>query len=79
MEGRMKECPIWFSGAQLNYAENILRHDSDAIACTTVRETGDMVHHTFKQLKHLVREMAGAMRASGLQAGDRVSGQSYNL
>ncbi|KAF7793994.1 hypothetical protein EIP86_005120 [Pleurotus ostreatoroseus] len=32
-----------------------------------------MIHHTFKQLRELVREMAGAMRASGLQAGDRVS------
>ncbi|CAL1706757.1 unnamed protein product [Somion occarium] len=72
-EGRIREVPEWFSGARLNYAENMLRSDGDSIACTCVRETGQIVHYTFRQLKSLVREMAAALRVNGLQAGDRVA------
>jgi acetoacetyl-CoA synthetase len=74
----MKEVPEWFPGARLNYAENILRHDGDAIAVTGARETGQIKHVSFRQLKELVREMAAAMRIHGLQKGDCVAGMSRN-
>ena len=70
----MKEVPIWFPGARLNYAENVLRHNTDAIACTSIRETGRILNYTFRQLRSMVREMAAAMRANGLEMGDRVAG-----
>ncbi|KAJ3555249.1 hypothetical protein NM688_g2685 [Phlebia brevispora] len=72
-EGRMKEVPIWFPGARLNFAENLLRFDTDAIAVTSARETGQVVDYSFKQLRSMVRDMAAAMRANGLQVGDRVA------
>ena len=72
----MKECPTWFPGALWNYAENILRHDSDAVAVTCARETGEVAHYTFKQLKSMVKDLAAAMRVHGLQVGDRVAGKA---
>lgn len=72
----MKESPIWFPGALWNYAENLLRHDNDAIACTCARENGEVMHYTFKQLRNMVRELSAAMRVSGVHVGNRVAGQS---
>lgn len=70
----MSEVPIWFPGSRLNYAENILRHDGDAIAVTAARETGYVAHYSFRQLREMVRDLAAAMRVNGLQKGDRVAG-----
>ncbi|THH30313.1 hypothetical protein EUX98_g3891 [Antrodiella citrinella] len=72
-EGRFKEIPIWFPGARLNYAENMLCHDGDAIAVTAARETGHISHYSFRQLRRMVANMAAAMRVHGLQVGDRVA------
>ncbi|KAJ3555557.1 hypothetical protein NM688_g2508 [Phlebia brevispora] len=72
-EGRMKESPVWFPGSLWNYAENLLRHNSDAIACTSVRETGEITNYTFRQLRSMVKDLAAAMRADGLKVGDRVA------
>ncbi|KAF7793992.1 hypothetical protein EIP86_005118 [Pleurotus ostreatoroseus] len=74
-EGRMKEVPVWFPGARLNYAENILRFNNDNIAVTSARETGQIAHYSFKQLRSMVQTLAAAMRINGLQAGDRVAGE----
>lgn len=76
-EGRFKEIPTWFPGARLNYAENLLCHDGDAIAVTAARETGEVAHYSFRQLRHMVRDMAAAMRVNGLHIGDRVAGWYY--
>lgn len=73
----MNEVPIWFPGSRLNYAENVLRHDGDAIAVTAARETGKVINYSFRQLRQMVREMAAAMRVHGLQKGDRVAGMSF--
>lgn len=73
----MKEIPIWFPGARLNYAENLLFHQHDAIACTAIREIGTVEHYTFRELRELVREMAAALRVNGLQVGDRVAGTCF--
>jgi acetoacetyl-CoA synthetase len=72
----MKEVPVWFPGARLNYAENLLFRNDDAIAITAGGETGVVIHYTFRQLRHLVRRMAAALRVNGLEPGDRVAGRS---
>ncbi|PCH36095.1 acetoacetate-CoA ligase [Wolfiporia cocos MD-104 SS10] len=72
-EGRIKELPTWFPGARLNYAENLLYRNDDGIACTSARETGAICHYSFRQLRHMVREMAAAMRINGVKVGDRVA------
>ncbi|KAI0786787.1 acetoacetate-CoA ligase [Abortiporus biennis] len=72
-EGVMKEIPTWFPGARLNWAENMLCHDGDAIAVTAVRESGDIEEYSFRQLRIMVKDMASALRANGLKVGDRVA------
>ncbi|KAI0071928.1 acetoacetate-CoA ligase [Panus rudis PR-1116 ss-1] len=72
-EGRIPEVPEWFIGSRLNYAENLLKHDGDAVACTVIRETGITTHYTWRQLRNLVRHYAAALRVNGLQVGDRVA------
>lgn len=76
VEGRWKEIPRFFPGARLNYAENILRFNGDSIACTGVRESGEMKHYSFRELRTLVKDMAAAMRVNGVCVGDRVAGVS---
>ncbi|EMD37673.1 hypothetical protein CERSUDRAFT_114316 [Gelatoporia subvermispora B] len=70
---RFKEIPTWFPGARLNYAENLLFRNDDAIACTYARETGQVTHHSFRDLRERVKLTAAAMRANGLRTGDRVA------
>lgn len=70
----MMETPTWFPGAKLNFAENLLSHQHDAIAYTSIRETGLITHYTFREVRALVKEMAAALRVNGLQRGDRVAG-----
>ncbi|OJA20068.1 hypothetical protein AZE42_02485 [Rhizopogon vesiculosus] len=72
-KGRYEEVPEWFPGARLNYAENLLYRNDDAIACTAGNELGVVKHYTFRQLREMVRKMAAAMRANGLKVGDRVA------
>ncbi|THV05077.1 acetoacetate-CoA ligase [Dendrothele bispora CBS 962.96] len=63
----------WFPGARLNYAENLLRRNDDAIACTTIDEAYVATDYTYKQLRGLVADMAAALRVNGLNTGDRVA------
>ncbi len=77
--GRMKEIPTWFPGAKLNIAENLLLRRHDAIAYTSIRETGSITHYTFREVNGMVEEMAAALRISGLRIGDRVAGMTLNV
>ena len=78
-EGRMKEVPIWFPGARLNYAENMLWRNDDAEAMTERHESGETHSYSFRQLRELVRQMTAALRANGLKPGDRVAGMRCAL
>ncbi|KAG7098350.1 hypothetical protein E1B28_000309 [Marasmius oreades] len=72
-QGPIPEIPIWFPDARLNYAENLLWRNDDGIACTACGESGRIVNYSFRQLRECVREMASAMRATGVTVGDRVA------
>ncbi len=74
-EGHISEVPIWFPGARLNYAENLLARRDDGIAVTTTGESGVVVDYSFRTLREMVREMAAALRVNGLRVGDRVAGK----
>lgn len=58
----------------MNYAENILRRRDDGVAVIAAGEDGLVRSYTFRELHTLVQEMAAALRANGLQVGDRVAG-----
>jgi acetoacetyl-CoA synthetase len=78
-KGNLEEIPIWFPGARLNYAENLLHRRDDGVALTEAGESAVVVHITFRELYRRVREMAAALRVNGLKVGDRVAGENLIL
>ncbi|SPO03059.1 related to acetoacetyl-CoA synthetase [Cephalotrichum gorgonifer] len=77
---RMFPRPDFFSGALLNFAENLLFPSgrvpdptSTAIITATERES-DTVETSWEELREAVRRCSGALRASGLGPGDVVAG-----
>ena len=69
----------WFPEARLNFAENLLRKDSDDIAIIFRAENTQETTLTFSELKARVAATAAALRASGVVTGDRVAGYLPNL
>jgi acetoacetyl-CoA synthetase len=74
----------WFEGAELNYAENMLRaeHDADAVAIlhtSEVRAQDQPAQITWGQLEAQVAAVAGGLRALGVQRGDRVVAYMPNI
>jgi acetoacetyl-CoA synthetase len=63
----------WFSGARLNYAENLLRFRDDEVAIIFKSEDRPPVRITYCELARRVADLAGAMRDSGIGIGDRVA------
>ena len=78
-KGKYEEIPIWFPGARLNYAENLLHRRDDGVALTEAGESGVITHITFRELYQRVRVMAAALRVNGLKVGDRVAGRNRVL
>ena len=84
----INELPRWFQGVRLNWAENFLwtrgpkddrgarttRHkEDDKVAMTEIREGISAVTHiTWKELRDRVGQMAAALKARGVEKGDRI-------
>jgi acetoacetyl-CoA synthetase len=71
--------PRWFTGARLNFAENLLRHDDKRTAIVGWTERGRRGTLTFRQLRVEVARVASALRAHGVARGDRVAGFLPNI
>ena len=71
--------PRWFSGARLNFAENLLRRRDRTPAIIARDESGRRRELTFAALADQVRCAAGALRAAGVVPGDRVVGFLPNI
>lgn len=69
----------WFSGARLNFAENLLRHRDDHTAFIFRREAQNSVDITYAELYDIVSRLAGSLIETGVVAGDRVAGYMPNL
>jgi acetoacetyl-CoA synthetase len=76
----------WFTGAQLNYAENMLRdrgsggeRDPNAIALLHASELRDLRELRWGELAAQVAAVAGGLRALGVQRGDRVVAYMPNI
>ncbi|GFY42993.1 acetoacetyl-CoA synthetase, partial [Trichonephila inaurata madagascariensis] len=63
----------WFSGARLNFAENLMRIRDDRLALVCLDELGNEDSVTFAQMHEEVRQYAAAFRKHGLGIGDRVA------
>ena len=69
----------WFTGARLNYAENLLRRDGDALAIIFRDENGSRRELSWAGLRAEVARLARALRAEGVGVGDRVAGYLPNI
>ena len=69
----------WFEGAQLNFAENLLRYRDDRIALSFKGEGRPTVHTTYAELYDRVARLAASLRAMGIQPGDRIAGFVPNM
>ncbi|MYF49697.1 MAG: AMP-binding protein, partial [Gammaproteobacteria bacterium] len=64
----------WFEGAQLNYAENLLRHDDQRPALISYLESGERREISHAALRSRALALAGQLAELGIQPGDRVAG-----
>ena len=71
----------WFAGAELNYAENMLRdRDPDAVAVLHASELRELDSLTWAQLEpRRSRAAAAGLRALGVERGDRVVAYMPNI
>ncbi|XP_071038475.1 acetoacetyl-CoA synthetase isoform X2 [Parasteatoda tepidariorum] len=69
---------IWFEGATMNYAENLLKFRDDRIAINYVDTDGNKESITFSELYKQVSLYAAAFKKNGLKKGDRVASYMSN-
>jgi acetoacetyl-CoA synthetase len=70
----------WFPGAGLNYAEHIFRNKpDDAVALRHASELRPLGEWTWAELRAHTAAIAAGLRASGVQAGDRVVAYMPNI
>ncbi len=62
----------WFTGARLNFAENLLRHRDDRPALVEFHESGTVRRRSHAELYVAVAKLARTFREIGVQTGDRV-------
>ena len=70
----------WFEGAQINYAENAIRHaSSDHPALIYQSESRPLTEMSWAELERQVASIAAALRSFGVKPGDRVVGFLPNI
>ncbi|MBS0430591.1 MAG: acetoacetate--CoA ligase [Proteobacteria bacterium] len=75
---------VWFPGAQVNYAREVLRHADAAHAagCPAIvsdNELGEVREMSWPELKRQVASVALTLQALGVQRGDRVAAYLPNV
>ncbi|MCH8560329.1 acetoacetate--CoA ligase [Nesterenkonia sp. DZ6] len=75
---------VWYPGAHINYAENVLRHAADpALADTTavltIEEDNSTQTLTWRELETQVASFASALRQQGVRPGDCVAAVLPNV
>jgi acetoacetyl-CoA synthetase len=70
---------IWFEGARLNFAENLLRFRDSHTAIISSREGFPTIRLTYEELWELVAGCAKALKSFGVKKGDRVAGFITNI
>ena len=69
----------WFPDARLNFAENLLRRRGDQTAIVSLLENGVRTQTSFDALYQQVAAIAAALKARGVEPGDRVAGFMPNV
>jgi acetoacetyl-CoA synthetase len=74
----------WFPGAQVNYAQQVLRHAEAAhaagfLAMVSENELGEVKELSWPELKRQVASVALSLQGMGVQRGDRVAAYMPNI
>ncbi len=69
----------WFEGARLNFAENLLRRRDEGIALIFRGEDGRTERMSYRELYEAVAKVSSALRAFGIEKGDRIAGFLPNI
>jgi len=69
----------WFEGAQLNFAENLLRYRDDTTALITISEDGHRRTLSYRELHRAVAGVQISLIEAGVHTGDRVAGYLPNM
>jgi len=69
----------WFAGAQLNFAENLLRYRDERTAFVFKGETQKTARMSYAQLHECVARLAQSLRDIGVRPGDRVAAYMPNM
>ena len=69
----------WFTGARLNFAENLLRYRDEKTAFIFKGETQKSVRMSYAELYDSVARLAESLREMGIKPGDRVAGYMPNM
>lgn len=69
----------WFVGAELNFAENLLRFRDEQTAILFKGEGHEPIRLSYAELYNQVARLAKAMRQMGVTTGDRVAGLMPNM
>tara|TARA_B100001564_G_scaffold201699_1_gene169628 strand:+ start:150 stop:2090 length:1941 start_codon:yes stop_codon:yes gene_type:complete len=69
----------WFSGAKLNFAENLLRFRDDRVAIKFKSEDKSVRELTYLELFREVEKISHYLRELGVQKGDRIVGFLPNV
>jgi acetoacetyl-CoA synthetase len=69
----------WFPDAHLNFAENLLRHGNNPEALVFWGEDRVKRRMSRQELRHEVARFAAALRALGVQPGDRIAAWLPNM
>ena len=75
---------VWFPGAQVNYAQQVLRHMQAAHAAglnaiISENELGEVRELSWPELRRQVASLAQHLQAQGVQPGDRVAAYLPNI
>lgn len=70
---------VWFCGARLNFAENLLRYRDDRVALIFKGEGLESTRMTYAELYDEVARLARALKDVGVETGDRVVGFMPNM
>jgi acetoacetyl-CoA synthetase len=68
----------WFDGAELNYAEHLLRYSGEREALVFSAENGERRALSFDELRDAVAGVAAGLKRAGVARGDRVGGYLPN-
>ena len=69
----------WFPGAELNFAENLLKYKDDQLAFIFQGETKVSKQMTYAELNKTVARLAKSLKEIGIKVGDRVVSYIPNL